>query len=396
MLKGFFSLFFWFLWTGSANVIPHLYFLETIPEQKELWLSLLILMSTTASLIGVYLTRCKVFTNLVVSRLSILTALFVTLFLFTGLFLHPSISLYFLLYLSFRLVGNFTYQKLDLYLITELKSEQLQAYSASNVLYMFIGTILGPLFFAYYYSVVEVLPVVILFALVSFFGLYQYLSPSNKGTFKAATHFSRKNDTFNLSAIDKSFCLYGLTYLAIIYLTSLLLVYFIRDYYHYNSPAKAAGWVMLVTSSVGFISAGFYGKFRIISSDLKYFSLHAGIIGFTLLALMLLYLQLSYSLWYLCVCTAIMGVSYGIYMTMGRYYVYSVDKDKKNGILSLYNMTPHLSTLMVFLIAALCAWLLGDQLQQYYYSLLVILVILSLSALFFAKQFTDRLQSGVV
>lgn len=342
LLRSSFFFVFWFLWIGGANILPQLYFIQVAPETKETWVALLLVLGSMASLAG-FIGAGRVAYSKQSNNFKSLLLLVLIAASFSLLFFSVPIWAYLLAYLIFRLVSCYAYQRFDYQMVHSLSHDKAQKYSNFSVLFMLVGVTVGPVFFAYFYNPYIAVPVVmglVVFTLISVWGL-SLKRPQQEDVVSGV-----------LNAQDKWFLLYSGAYLAVIFLTSSILVYFLRDYYLLESPAKWAGVVMVLTSGGAFVASLIYGmKRQQVAGDVSVTWVNGLVIGLQLFAIGLLYAKPSTELWFLCGCGFLMGVSYGVFMVIGRAYASQRDKQSHNGLLSRFNRLPYVSTILAFAVA---------------------------------------------
>lgn len=344
-LRSLFFFFFWFVWTGGANILPQVYFIEADPAHKESWISLLLVLGSSISVVGFLSGRSTALPG--ASKPLPLLALFgIVAAAFLTLFFPVPLPVYFGAYLVFRLVSCFIYQRMDQLLLQISKGHQIAAHSRFGVFYMLLGIMVGPLFFAYAHNN---LPLVLL-SILALTGLS--VLPA-KSELRGATILPRDPSSGTLHKANKLFLAYGAAYLSVIYLTSSLLLYFLADYYKLENPTTSAAWVMVATSGTAFFASVLYSRRPQITRDLQRWEINTLIILLQGLGISLLFLKLSSTLPYILLSCSIMGASYGIYMVLSRHYASVMERENNNGLLAVYNVLPYVATIAAFGICGL-------------------------------------------
>lgn len=372
--RSLFFFFFWFLWTGGANILPQLYFIHEDPEYKEAWVSLLLMLGSVISVCGVWLAGRLPY-SLKALKVKLFVFYFIVVTMFSVLFFRISLPLYYLCYLLFRFFSCYTYQRLDYLMIHGGHPEKdALTHARISIVFMLLGITIAPLFFAYFHAAEKALPWIILLAAIAYrtSGQVGRVNPSETPKSKPA----------GLKKADRQFIIYSLAYLAVVFLSTTLLVYFARDHYGMDGAAVKAGWVMMVSSGAAFLSALVYGVYRKnIPNDIRSPFIQSIILGLWVTASVLIYLKLHNSLGYLCFCGILMGISYGVYMVLGRQFVSIRDRTHKNGMITLFNMLPYYATILIFGIAGLLKLASKTANWDYYAIILVLLLsLLSVSA----------------
>lgn len=137
-----------FLSVAAVNILPQLFFLKVAPENKSLWLSVLLLFGTLSSVLGVELSRRELKRNYSLTPLRLYTFLLVCLVSFLGLVFVPTfILLYFAAYLLFRLVSNWLMNLTDHKLVAIAGVERIKLHTVAATLFQLVGQMLAPIVF---------------------------------------------------------------------------------------------------------------------------------------------------------------------------------------------------------------------------------------------------------
>lgn len=351
-MRSFFFFFFWFVWIGGANIVPQVYLLAVAPEHKEQWIALLLAIGSVMSMAGVWLAARppRLLERILFHESSSAALWLITIGSFAVLFLHPPLTFYFISYAVFRFVSCFLYQSLDQYLVRKSEPTKVLQHNRNAMLLMFLAITVSPLFFAYATS-----PLIILGVVGSMAGFAAYwLRDIGQTSLSTGDAPPTLPVLLRRTPLHDYFIVYCGAYLAIIFLTSSLLVYFVRDYYALPKPVHSAGWIMLVTSACASVSCLSFA-FTVKDASRALFSpiLQYWVVGLQIVAITLLFLKLSISLWYLCLCTSMMGIAYGIFMVTTRHFAADTESGSGRGLLSVYNMLPYICTFIVFSLAGL-------------------------------------------
>lgn len=386
-MRSFFFFFFWFLWIGGANVIPQTYFLAVAPEYKEQLVTLLLMLGSLASIAGI------VWETKLGKYISLQAALYVGLplvvisfgLLFTGLSVVP----YFGFYLCFRFLSCALYQKLDAGICHHEDIQVSDNHAKHSMIFMLVAVCLAPVFFAFYQHGVVVSGVVILLAFVAAFYYRNIASVIGAGVVGAGitatsangANANTKNIPLHLS--DKYFLIYSGAYLAVVFLTSSLLVYFIRDFYGFKSPVKLGGLVMLVISLAAVVSCLLYGRFRQSPfRDSGCVWVQVIILAAMSVGVVLLYLKLVPSFMYVAASASLMGISYGVFVVFTRSLVVHRARDcGRTTLLAWYNMLPFISSIAIFAAAGGLKLIIASSAYSYYWGIAAVLAVVGMIAL---------------
>lgn len=257
---------------------------------------------------------------------------------------------------------------------------------------MLLAVCVAPVFFAFYQNGELVGAVVFALAATSAI-FYRNIHSKNK-----PAHKLTNNLPMHIS--DKYFLAYSGAYLAIVFLTSSLLVYFVGDFYGFASPVKVAGLVMLVISATAIVCCLLYGRFRYLPyRDSCTVWVQIVILGAMALGISLLFLKLSTSFAYVAASAALMGGSYGVFVVYTRsLVVYRARQCGRMALLAWYNVLPFVSSIGIFAVAGALKLIISQGGAQYYWGIATVLALtggISLIALWAMNRNREQGVSGV-
>jgi len=338
---GAFALFFLsFLMSGNGNALPQVFFQHYYPEQKTLLLSIALLSSTIAAVIGIQLSR-RVHARRIAVAISILLTAAITEAL-----LSVSTATQFITCLVLvQFADNFLLNRIDHAAVAragELRGFNDGAGTAARLL----GMLSAPAFFTVFadnslvkMSVIAVLGIAAMAGCLRLFRL-QPLSESKKQPSAELTV---------PTPIDWLVFAYAIAVYAALYLFAANMIYLLKDLLHIPG-AETRGGVAIVT--VFFSALVTNGAVAMTTRSSRQTRLRAVALALPALALIaaagliLGGIQADYSLC-LAACVAI-GVSYGIFLWEMRDYSTSAAKQGKTVLLSWFNNMANISSLLAF------------------------------------------------
>ncbi|MGZ5017036.1 MAG: MFS transporter [Methylobacter sp.] len=341
---GAFALFFVsFLMSGNGNALPQVFFQHYYPEQKTLLLSVALLSSTIASVIGILISR-RVNTR----RRAIAVSILITSAIVEALLSADRAGLFIACLILVQFADNFLLNQIDHAAVAragELRSFNDGTGTAARLL----GMLCAPAFFTVFAGNkrVEMIVVAVLgiAAMAGCLCLFR-IQPQPE---------SQKQASGQHAVPDRADWLvfaYAIAVYAALYLFAANMIYLLKDLFHIPN-AETRGGAAIVTVYLSALGAnGALALARRSSLESGRRSLRAAALALPSVALVFAAglivsgIQAGYSL---CLAaSAVIGASYGIFLWEVRDYSSRAAKLGKTALLSWFNNMANISSLLAF------------------------------------------------
>ena len=348
-----------FIWTATLSVLPQVFFMSNYPEQKNTFLSLFLLLGTLASIAGILTSQNNKFYYSMTAparRRNLLTAccIFTTTATFSGLFWVKNLSLYFICFILMKFISNLFYNSIDRLFVAGSNREQLEIHVRANLLFQLLGILVAPLYFSFFTTNTTQNTVIIwAIAILSIISIFTDVKKVNPNLREDDLLFPKEK----LSLYHQLFVAYSVLILIAVTMLISMMIYILKDYYHFSNPAAKGGTIIGVISVFAVITVLMSGvlskpQIKMKNNPKAYQEFSARPNGIAILVFILMtlifYLKISSSFSVLLCLGSFAGISYGIFLFCTRNYASSALEN--TGLISVYNNLPNYASLVGYLL----------------------------------------------
>ena len=348
-----------FIWTATLSVLPQVYFMSNYPEHKNTFLSLFFLLGTLASIAGILTSQNnKFYFSITASarRRNLLTicSIFTMAATFSGLFWVKSLSLYFACFILMKYISNLFYNCIDRLFVAGSDREQLKIHVPSNLFFQLLGIMVAPLYFSFFAAnTTQNIVLIWVIAILSTIFITTDVT-------KISPKYREDDRSFpkgKLSLYHQLFVAYSVLILTAVTMLISMMIYILKDYYHFSNPAAKGGAIIGVISAFAVITVLMFGvlskpQIQMKNNTQTYQEFSARPNGIAILVLILMtlvfYLKISSSFSVLLCLCSFAGISYGIFLFCTRNYASSAFENTR--LISVYNNLPNYASLVGYLL----------------------------------------------
>ncbi|MDP4181598.1 MAG: hypothetical protein Q8942_10940 [Bacillota bacterium] len=383
-----------FIWAATISILPQVFFMTYYPEQKNTYLSLFLLLGTLASIAGILTSHNNSFYFSITEntgRRSFLAVccIFTMAATYSGLFLVKNLFLYLVCFVLMKFISNLFYNFIDRFFVECSDQQQIRIHVQANLLFQLLGLMAAPLYFSFF-SGNKILSISLIWVIAIFSLCYMMTDIRKMST------NSRKNKVLDrafpqkkISRYHHLFTAYSLLILTAVNMMISMMIYILKDYYHFSNASEKGGVVIGVISVLAVItvlfSVVFVKPFTPIKNNhnvRQKFPVRANgiaIWGFILI-IGAFYLKITDSFFILLCFCSFAGIFYGIFLYSTRNYASSASLN--TGLISIYNNLPNYASLVGSLLILSVSLLAKTQAMDFSKLMLEIILVLFILALF--------------
>jgi len=343
LLLGAASLFFLsFLMSGSANVLPQLFYRRYYPEQRVMLLAVTLFLSTVAALAGVAVSKRRP-----LSRAVIVAGLVLAMVASLGVVSVYAIAPYVALICLLQFTDNLLLNQIDHAAVARVKATDRAFNDVIGNIARLLGMVSAPAFFtAFFGEQGIVLPVLIVLGVIACAGA---ISLFRSPYVKLAVAGSALSEP--LDRADRLLFAYAISVYVALYLFAANMIYLLSDLLQMSQPELRGGRAIVAVFVAAAVVNATLGVLRRPSGKAR--SVGVVALGAPSLVLMLSAgglvagIKPSFSLFL--VCSAMVGGSYGLFLLELRGYVSrGVREDGKTLLLTRFNNMANVSAFVAF------------------------------------------------
>jgi len=343
LLLGAASLFFLsFLMSGSANVLPQLFFRHYYPEQRVLLLAVTLFLSTVAALAGVAVSKRRP-----LSQAAIVAGLALSLVASLGVVSVSVMTPYIALICLLQFADNLLLNQIDHAAVARVRATDRPFNDVIGNIARLLGMVSAPAFFtAFFGEQGIVLPVLVVLGVIACVGA---ISLFRSACVKLAVASCAVSEP--LDRADRLLFAYAISVYVALYLFAANMIYLLSDLLQMSQPELRGGRAIVAVFVAAAVVNATLGVLRRPSGKAR--SVGSVALGAPALVLMLSAgglvagIKPSFSLFL--VCSAMVGGSYGLFLLELRGYVSrGVREDGKTLLLTRFNNMANVSAFAAF------------------------------------------------
>ncbi len=353
LLRNFIFFYISFVTIGTIQIIPQIFFMTYYPQKKTFLLSLLLFFGTLGSILGIWMSQKKRF-DLGVKlplRYAMICLISITTVLFIKLFFTVDLTVYFLVFVFFKLCSNYIFNYQDQYFVKITPRNTLNIHTSSLTQFQLLAFLTAPFYFTVFYHHSSLTAVLTL--LLGFFTLIPVFNNYGLKQDTSVMKITSINDDQKLNEGDYLFLLYVFFMHSMIIIISATIIYILRDYYKIQNIAVVSGLVIGFVNLSSIVAVFLKGLIPTTSKNEENnisFRLHLVLTILFGSTLLLFYLKLSTSLYYILFPGGMTGTAYGLFLVNTRNYASMTRIDEhKPELLATFNNLPNYSSLLSFI-----------------------------------------------
>lgn len=337
------SLFFLsFLMSGTANVLPQLFYQRYYPEHKILLLAVTLFASTIAALSGVAVSRRKP-----LSRSAMIAGLTLAVGASMAMVLVRLGSLYLPLICVLQFADNLLLNQLDHAAVARVSATDRPFNDVLGNIARLLGMVSAPAFLTSFFGVPKVvIPVLAVLGVIACMGAFAIFR------FPAGKHAAMDDRVSTpLDRADRLLFVYAISVYIALYLFAANMIYLLGDLLRMSDPDLRGARAIVTVFVAAAVTNAAVGALRGRASSARSIRLFA--LGAPALVLMLAAgglvagIRPSFSLFL--VCSGMVGGSYGLFLLELRGYVSrGVREDGKTLLLTRFNNMANVSAFIAF------------------------------------------------
>lgn len=390
-----------FIGTGLQNVIPQAFFDAHYASQKEMLLSLCLLLGAAMSIMMTtwwgQLPRFRQWQTNHFKLIIVVTIVILALAML-GLFITTLAVAFIVMFVVTKVLSQYLVNTVDEHYVAVTEAIQLNKHSQQATLFQLIGIVAAPLYFSLLYTRPTLNFAAL--AVISVMGLYMILSNiSAQSLHGDHSRKKMKSADGKLQLSDRLFLFYTVIASSATLIFSANIIFLIQDFYQFDSPVQKGGLILGLVNLAAIVAVALQkGLGVFIVGRANNSTQRAGLkrihLSMTLISLVLIvfiYMKLFVSMVFLSMISIVLGVVYGLFRLYSREYASHIAQqfNRPRMLLMYNNMSNYsilISAIVMFLLSLLAELISLSFLQLVLWSVIICFALSALIVLRFLKQ----------